>query len=191
MTSVLILVIGYGSGSKFMRLRNDGAFDRWEDFSSPVKAEKIVEATSQKVWIQSSEGAIYEGDVYCEQNSGCAQWQEVSMVPSDLHEAGELDLKKNQDCQFGEFPSMRKVPGTTIECVRAEFAGPEYGHTHYYALLENGALATWAHSGSMIEDIWLTICIGAIIVVIWVMAFLLLDFRARKATKVLNQSNTG
>ncbi|HJS18302.1 MAG TPA: hypothetical protein VJ785_06125 [Anaerolineales bacterium] len=190
--SVLILVIGYVIGSKFMNLRDDGAFARWEDFSAPLKAEKIVEATSYMLWIETSDGSIYAGNPYCQQNSDCMQqWQAVDSIPVDLNKAGQLPLKRNSDCDFNEYPSIRTVPGKPIECVHAQFAGPESGSTIYYALLEDGTITTWKYSGSMIEDFWTVIFISSIMIVIWVVALLVFDLRSRKKAGLVKKSNTG
>ncbi len=189
--SLLILVIGYAVGSKYMHLRDDGAFDRWEDFSAPVKAEKIVEATSQNVWIQAFDGSIYEGAVYCQQDTNCPQWQVVTSIPVGLHMQGEAPLKRNSDCGFDEYLSMRAVPGKPIDCVRARFAGPEYGSTIYFALLEDGTITTWKHGGSMIDDFWAIFYISSIIIVIWVIVLLLFELRSRMKLELVRQSNTG
>lgn len=148
--SVLILIVGYSIGSKIVHLQNDGAFDRWEDFSAPVKAEKIVGATSHMLWIQTLDGSIYQGNPYCQQNSDCLkQWQPVDSDPGDSPRTGELPLQNNHNCRFGDFPAMPKTPQEPIECVRAESRGPYYSSIIYYAILEDGNIITLKHRTSV------------------------------------------
>ena len=147
---VLILVAGYSIVSKLAHLQNDGAFDRWEDFSAPVKAEKIVGAASNMLWIQTLDGSIYQGDPYCQQNSDCLeQWQEADSDPSDPPRTGELPLERNLDCRFDDFSAIPKLPQEPIECIRAGSHGPYYSSIIYYAILEDGTIMTLKHRWSV------------------------------------------
>ena len=148
--SVVVLIVAYSIGSKIAHLQNDGAFDRWEDFSAPVPAEKIVGATSNMLWIQTLDGSIYQGNPYCQQNSDCLkQWQEAVSDPSDSPRTDELPLERNQNCRFGDFPAMPKMPQEPIECVRAGARGPYYSSIIYYAILEDGTIIMLKHRRSV------------------------------------------
>jgi hypothetical protein len=190
--SVLILVIGYISGSEIIQLRNDGALDRWEDFSAPRNADKIVDATSYLLWIETVDGSIYQGNAYCQQNSDCLQqWQEVESVPTDLPRAGEMNLKRDGDCNFGDFPAMTQPPKDPVECVRAQFRGPEYGSIIYYTIFKDGTLATLKHSASDFEDSFTRVSSIFLSLVVCMILLFVINAKLRRNAGVLVQTKTG
>jgi hypothetical protein len=177
--SILIIIFGYAATSKIVHLRREGAFDSWEPLSAPMKSKLILEATSQTVWVETSDGSIYEGNIYCYKGNDCLQWQKIEAIPVDLHLAGEEPLERNTDCHFGDLPFMKRPPGKIVECVRTQFRGPEYGSIIYYALLEDGSISIWKNSGSMIEDIITFVFTTVIIVIIWVFLLIMFELKSR------------
>jgi hypothetical protein len=191
MLLIAMVAIGYTIGLEIVDFRRDGAFDSWKILESPKKWGKIVEATSQTIWVQAVDNSIYEGCVHYYRNSDCIQWRQVEEVPTEWVRTGQASLERKDDCSFGDFVYLKQVPGESIECVRAQFRAPTNESIIYYALLKDGTIYYWWHASSpMMDRITLGYSILAIIV-IYAIGHMLFKLRSRNAPEASKRYNTG
>jgi len=129
-----------------------GDYSGWKLLGSSYEFEQIVEANSYMVLAQAENGNLYAWDSNCLLGIHCRRWIEVSEIPDDMHNEGEMAMQKGDMCE----PQVKLPAGiqdNVIECARGWYAGPEFGHVAYYILLDNGKIWAWRHSSSMIMDI--------------------------------------
>jgi len=146
---LLSILLGFMIGRSIVYFMNEGAFVSWEPFLAPTKFEKIIQASSTKIWVQADD-SIYEGNTLCQEGDDCQRWQVVEQAPVDLP-VPEWPIKRSPDCEFNEYSFMRTVPGEPLECVQAYFGMADASTTVYYALLKDGSIAIWENSSSNIE----------------------------------------
>jgi hypothetical protein len=157
-------------GLGVLYFKNEGAFVSWKSISAPVRFERIIQATSANIWVQTVDDSIYEGNIYCRENKDCQAWQVVEQVPVDFP-TPEYPIKRASGCQFNEFSFLKRVPGEATECVRSNFGFADSSTVVYYALLDDGTILFWKCSSSNIEDFVIVFCSAIVSILICLIGF--------------------
>jgi hypothetical protein len=174
---ILGIIVGIGLGYGALILGANGLFSSWESLNGNQQFEKIISADTQTVWARASDGKTYSWDTNCLREN-CKQWVEVKEIPEDFYSPQET-LVISDSCT--PVDGVRKAPGNVIECAHVKLRGPDYGGEVYYALLDNGKIWMWEHSGSSIELAVAPVFGGFFGIFIGILGFIF--FMARRVSK--------
>jgi hypothetical protein len=153
--SFLGIAIALNIGKVIVQFADKGALTPWRLLPGSMKFEKIVEATPNEVWAQTTDGSTYlYGDTQCDRHVECKPWLKIEGVPDATHYSDEI--QRGNTCNFDKFEYHQELPGKAIECIRVTSAGSEYYATVYYALLADGTIWVWyfeVYSHFMVDDL--------------------------------------
>lgn len=154
---IIGIFVGLGVGYGILILDSEGAFSSWDLLSAHQHFEKIVTADPYTVWAQATDLKIYSWNSNCNKEN-CNEWIEVRGLPEDLDDPMNT-LVIGDSCEM-DYLFEKEPQSNVIECARVIQRGPEFGGTTYYALLENGKILMWKHSGnSIILEVGLAISV--------------------------------
>lgn len=176
---VLGLIVGVGIAYGFLILGGQGVFSSWELLKGDHQFEKIITADNQTVWAQASDGKVYSWNTNCYREN-CDQWIQANEVPkndSEYYSGETIDI--GSSC--GADDRVRNAPGEVVECARVVVKMADFGTTVYYALLDDGQIWMWQHTGSNIEFEIAPICGGGLGIMAGIVGFIF--FMARRVTK--------
>ena len=168
---------------------NQGAFVFWKSLNGPYKFIEIVDANSKTVWAQTNDGKIYYRNTRCSLPSDCGDWTETSVVDNNFDDnPWERPMEKMTSCQTEGEKYPKDPSGKVVECAVVRVFGAEFGLRIYYVLLEDGSIKFWKHSGSMISDILLYLCVITISLGLSIVAFFVISTRWKKLSSNISQN---
>ena len=124
-----------------------GVFNPWTSIKSPPSgAVKIIDANYREIWVETNNGQIFTTCIYGPESDNCAEWKlikDASEIPEQ-----QFPITRASDCKGlrdGTNPN-----GQIVECVYANFPGPEMGEETYFALMADSSLKYWGNGASII-----------------------------------------
>jgi len=171
-------------GSNFAKLRSEGFGRSWKPLKDSIEFSKIIDATPDTVWAQSTNGGLYQ--------FLRGQWIEMQHVPEHIYVGNIRPVEIGTTCPHAEsFKYLKYPPGNLIECAYAVALGMDVmpGRISYYALLDNGKIWALSYSGgSMLDGLVYTLAFAVLFSIIGLLLAVAIRFVAR-ALKMRNQKS--
>ena len=175
------ILLGVLYGSNFAKLRSESFGRSWKSLKGSIEFSKIIDATPDTVWAQSTNGGLYQ--------FLRGQWIEIQHVPEDIYVENIRPVEIGTTCPHAESFKYLKYPsGNLIECAYAVALGMDVmpGRISYYALLDNGKIWALSYSGgSMLDGLVYTLAFAVLSSIFG----LLLVFAIRFVARALKMGN--